>query len=220
MSIAAQIRDISSSFPEGVRLIAVSKTLLVEAIMEAYNAGQRLFGENRPQELLQKAAQLPNDIEWHFIGHLQTNKVKIIIAKVHLIHAVDSERLLKEIEKEAAKQGMVVSCLLQVHIAQEETKFGFSPEELQAFLHSGILSAVPHVKIAGLMAMASFTENHEQVRNEFRLLKQLFEQVKATYFSCDNNFRELSMGMTSDYPIAIDEGATLVRIGTAIFGPR
>jgi len=220
MSIATQICNILSALPKGVQFIAVSKTQPVEIIMEAYNAGQRLFGENRPQELVQKVPQLPNDIEWHFIGHLQTNKVKMVVGKAHLIHAVDSERLLKEIEKEAAKQSIIVRCLLQIHIAQEEAKFGFSPDELFDCLNSGILSTLPHVRIAGLMGMASFTENHEQVRKEFRLLKQLFEQVKSTHFFSDNNFRELSMGMSGDYPIAIEEGTTLVRIGSAIFGSR
>jgi len=220
MSIASQIHSVSSTLPKGVKLIAVSKTQKVETIMEAYKAGQRLFGENRPQELVEKVTQLPNDIEWHFIGHLQTNKVKMVVGKACLIHAVDSERLLKEIEKQAAKQGLIAHCLLQVHIAREEAKFGFSPDELCDFLQSGILSAIPHIRINGLMGMASFTENHEQVRCEFRLLKQLFDRIKNTYFSSDNNFRELSMGMSGDYPIAIEEGATLVRIGTTIFGSR
>ena len=220
MSIATQIRSVLSTLPKGVQLIAVSKTQSAEVITAAYEAGQRLFGENRPQELVQKAAQLPNDIEWHFIGHLQTNKVKTVVGKAHLIHAVDSERLLKEIEKEAAKQGIIVRCLLQIHIAQEEAKFGFSPDELHDFLHSGILATIPHIRISGLMGMASFTENHEQVRQEFRFLKQLFDQVKNTYFFSDDNFRELSMGMSGDYTIAVEEGATLVRIGSTIFGQR
>jgi len=220
MSIAYQIRSILSTLPDGVRLIAVTKTQPAEVIMEAYRAGQRLFGENRPQELLQKAPLLPKDIEWHFIGHLQTNKVKMVVGTAHLIHAVDSERLLAAIEKEAARQGITARCLLQVHIAQEEAKFGFSPDELHDFLNSGALSAAPHVQIAGLMGMATFTENSEQVRREFRLLKQLFDHVKNAYFSSDNNFRELSMGMSGDYPVAIEEGATLLRIGTTIFGQR
>jgi len=220
MSIASRIHSILSALPEEVRLVAVSKTQPVETIMEAYKAGQRIFGENRPQELLQKAAQLPGDIEWHFIGHLQTNKVNMVVGKAHLIHAVDSERLLMAIEKEAAKQNIIVRCLLQVHIAQEEAKFGFAPDELTDLVHSGILSTIPHVQIAGLMGMASFTENLEQVRREFHLLKQLFEQVKSSHFAADNIFRELSMGMSGDYPIAIEEGATLVRVGTTIFGYR
>ncbi|MCL2097534.1 MAG: YggS family pyridoxal phosphate-dependent enzyme [Bacteroidales bacterium] len=220
MSIALQIRSVLSALPKGVRLIAVSKTQPMEVIMEAYNAGQRLFGENRPQELAQKVGQLPNDIEWHFIGHLQTNKVNMVAGKAQLIHAVDSERLLRAIEKEAAKQHIAVRCLLQVHIAQEEAKFGFSPDELADFLHSGVLSAISHVRVVGLMGMATFTEDLEQVRREFRFLKQLFDQVKSDYFPFDNNFRELSMGMSGDYPIAIEEGATLVRLGTTIFGFR
>ncbi|MDR0295185.1 MAG: YggS family pyridoxal phosphate-dependent enzyme [Prevotellaceae bacterium] len=220
MSIASQIHNILSTLPEGVRLIAVTKTLSAETIIEAYEAGLRSFAENRPQELAQKIMQLPSDTEWHFIGHLQTNKVKMVVGKAQLIHSVDSERLLKEIEKEAAKQGITAHCLLQVHIAQEEAKFGFLPDELCKFLHSGILTIVPHIKIAGLMGMASLTENPEQVRREFHSLKQLFNQIKNTYFSSDNNFRELSMGMSGDYPIAIEEGATLVRIGTTIFGHR
>ena len=220
MSIASQIHSISSTLPEGVRLVAVTKTQPSEVIMEAYKAGQRLFGENRPQELAQKVTQLPNDIEWHFIGHLQTNKVKMVVGKAHLIHAVDSERLLAAIEKEAARQAIIAPCLLQVHIAQEEAKFGFSPEELCDFLQSGILAAISHVRIVGLMGMASFTENHEQVRREFRLLKQLFDRIKNTHFSSDKHFCELSMGMSGDYHIAIEEGATLVRIGATIFGSR
>ncbi len=220
MSIALQLADIQSSLPQGVRLIAVSKTHPATAIMEAYEAGQRLFGESRPQELQQKIALLPNDIEWHFIGHLQTNKVKMVVGKAHLIHAVDSERLLREINHEATKQNHIQSCLLQVHIAQEEAKFGFSPEEILQFLQTNILSAVPHIQIAGLMGMASFSDNYEQVRAEFHLLKQLFDQIKKNYFPAGDYFRELSMGMSDDYPIAIAEGATLVRIGTAIFGHR
>ncbi len=215
MSIASQIHSITSTLPEGVRLIAVSKTHPPEMIREAYDAGQRIFGESRPQEFLPKTAQLPGDIEWHFIGHLQTNKAKMVVGRAHLIHAVDSERLLLEIEKEAAKQQCTVRCLFQVHIAQEEAKFGFDPNELIALLDAGIVSSVPHVQIAGLMG-----SQMEQVRKEFRNLKQLFDKIKSTRFSDNNYFNELSMGMSNDYPVAMEEGATLIRVGSAIFGER
>ncbi len=217
MSIASQIHSITATLREGVRLIAVSKTHPAEMISEAYDAGQRLFGESRPQELMQKAAQLPDDIEWHFIGHLQT---KMVVGRARLIHAVDSDRLLLEIEKEAARQQCTVRCLLQVHIAQEEAKFGFSPGELTTLLHTGILSSVPHVQIAGLMGMATNTADTEQVRKEFRSLKQLFDNIKSARFSDNNYFNELSMGMSGDYPLAVEEGATLIRVGSAIFGER
>ncbi len=220
MSISSQISTITSRLPAGVQLIAVSKTHPAEAIHEAYNAGQRLFGESRPQELATKTAALPGDIQWHFIGHLQTNKVKTVIGKAHLIHAVDSERLLLEIEKEAAKQAISASCLLQIHIAQEDAKFGFSPEELATLLQTDILSRIPHVHITGLMGMATNTENEKQIRNEFRSLKQLFDRIKSNFFAGEPAFCELSMGMSGDYSIAIEEGATLIRVGSAIFGER
>ena len=218
--IARHIRQIKDALPAGVRLVAVSKTHPASRIQEAYDAGQRLFGESRPQEFVQKAALLPPDIEWHFIGHLQTNKVKQVVGLAGLIHAVDSERLLLEIEKEAAKRMLQVSCLLQVHIATEEAKFGFSPEELQRLFAQHFFINTPHVQLAGLMGMATNTGDHRQVRREFRCLKQLFDQIKQTYFDENSSFCELSMGMSGDCHIAIEEGSTLVRIGTAIFEQR
>jgi pyridoxal phosphate enzyme (YggS family) len=219
-SIAQNIQQIKESLPSGVRLVAISKTHPASFITEAYESGQRLFGESRPQEFAQKAAVLPSDIEWHFIGHLQTNKVKQVAGLAHLIHAVDSERLLFEIEKEAAKKDITVNCLLQVHIAEEEAKFGFSPDELHTFFQNGTFYKTSHIQIAGLMGMASFTDDMEQVRNEFRSLKQLFDQIKQAYFLSSPAFCELSMGMSGDYKIAIEEGSTLIRVGSAIFGNR
>jgi pyridoxal phosphate enzyme (YggS family) len=220
VAIAQHIQTITHSLPPHVRLVAVSKTQPAEIVKEAYEAGLRAFGESRPQELVQKAALLPPDIEWHFIGHLQTNKVKQVVGLARLIHAVDSERLLREIEKEAAQHSLRVACLLQVHIASEEAKFGFSAGELQQLFAQQRFSTMPHVQLAGLMGMATNTADHRQVRREFRGLKQLFDQIKQTHFAGDDAFRELSMGMSGDYHIAIDEGSTLVRIGTAIFGQR
>ncbi len=187
--------------------------------MEAYNAGQRDFGESKPQELLQKVEVLPHDIRWHFIGHLQTNKVKMVAPHAHLIHSIDSERLLHEVNKFCEKTNTSVCCLLQVHVAQEESKFGFSPAELINFLQSKNLKNYPHVAIVGLMGMATYTENMEQVRSEFHRVSELFTQAKKLLPHPDT-FTEISMGMSHDYPIAIDEGATLVRVGTSIFGER
>jgi pyridoxal phosphate enzyme (YggS family) len=218
--IAHHIQQIKDTLPAGVRLVAVSKTHPASCIQEAYDAGQRVFGESRPQEFAQKAALLPPDIEWHFIGHLQTNKVKQVVGRARLIHAVDSERLLLEIEKEAAKQSLQAACLLQVHIATEKAKFGFSAEELQQLLAQDFFSRTPHVRPAGLMGMATNTDDPQQVRREFRGLKQLFDQIRQSHFAGDASFCELSMGMSGDYRLAIDEGSTLVRIGTAIFGRR
>jgi pyridoxal phosphate enzyme (YggS family) len=218
--VARHIQQIKDTLPAGVRLVAVSKTHPASHVQEAYDAGQRIFGESRPQELVQKAALLPPDIEWHFIGHLQTNKVKQVVGLARLIHAVDSERLLLEIEKEAAKLTLHSACLLQVHIAEEEAKFGFSPEELHRLFAQFFFTKAPHVQLAGLMGMATNTDDHRQVSREFRGLKQLFDQIKQTYFANDAFFCELSMGMSGDYRLAIDEGSTLIRVGTAIFGER
>lgn len=220
MSIADSLNKILATIPDNVKLIAVSKTYPPEAVMEAYNAGQRIFGESRPQELVQKYEQLPKDIEWHFIGHLQTNKVKYIVPFVHLIHSVDSIRLFKEINKEAGKTQSTVNCLLQVHIAEEESKFGFSAEELENFLNSDDFKSAGNIRICGLMGMATYTDDTEQVHKEFRGLKDLFNKLKITYFTNNPDFKELSMGMSGDYPIAIEEGATMVRVGSSIFGAR
>ena len=201
------------------RLIAVSKTQPTEKIMEAYQSGQRLFGENKVQELLAKQKELPADIEWHLIGHLQTNKVKSVVPFVSMIHAVDSEKLADEINKQAMSAGRVVRCLLQVHIAKEDTKFGFDRDELLRFIDQPKIATYKHISITGLMGMATFTENKEQIRQEFRGLKQLFEYVRTAKVA-GIEMKELSMGMSSDYQVALEEGSTLVRIGTSIFGER
>jgi PLP dependent protein len=222
MSIAenlAKLQASISSYP--CMLVAVSKTKPVEVLMEAYEAGVRDFGENKVQEMVDKYAQMPKDIRWHMIGHLQRNKVKYIAPFVHLIHAVDSARLLKEIEKQAEKEERTVDCLLQMHIAEEETKFGLSEEELIEILHSEMLAKAKHIRIKGLMGMATFTENEEQVRREFRHLRQIFEKAKADPQLPEHvQMQELSMGMSGDYQIALEEGSTLLRIGTTIFGSR
>lgn len=201
-------------------LVAVSKYHSVESLSEAYSYGQRKFGESHVQELCMKEEVLPKDIEWHFIGHLQTNKVKFIIPFVSLIHAVDTIKLLKEIDKQAAKCGRIVDCLLQVHIAQEETKYGFSPEELNAVISEGEWKSMKHIRITGLMCMATNTDNEEQIRAEFRSVKDLFDQIKVKFFPEERSFRHLSMGMSHDYHIAIEEGSTLIRVGSMIFGER
>jgi len=220
MDIAANLKNLVRSLPQGVKLVAVSKTHGNDTIMHAYNAGQRAFGENRVQEMLQKQPGLPADIQWHYIGHLQTNKVKYLAPFVSMIHAVDSFKLIKEINKQAARINRVIPCLLQVHIAEEETKFGLSPDELPELIAR--LADVPlgNVEIQGLMGMATFTDDTEQVRKEFRLLRQLFDNIRTGHNDIFPNFRELSMGMSNDYLIAIEEGSTLVRVGSIIFGER
>jgi len=216
--IAEKIASIKASLPEGTRLIAVSKLKPVEDIMEAYRAGQRLFGENYATELRDKHAQLPGDIEWHFIGHLQSKQLKYYIGFVSMIHGVDSMEHLEDVEHAAAKVDRVVDVLLQVHVAQEETKFGFLPEELSAARFNP--AAYPHVRICGVMGMASHTDDQARVRDDFRRVKSIFDTLKAGTFANNPAFREVSMGMSHDYPIAVEEGSTLVRIGTSIFGPR
>jgi PLP dependent protein len=205
--------------PQNCKLIAVSKTHPAERVQEAYDAGQRIFGENKVQEITSKYEVLPKDIQWHLIGHLQSNKVKYIAPFVALIHSVDSLKLLEEINKQGKKINRVISCLLQVHIAQEETKFGFDEKELTELFNSSGLSGFDFIKIEGLMGMATLTEDNNQIRNEFRYLKKLFEQLKSLT-STNIQMKELSMGMSSDYKIAIQEGSTMVRVGTAIFGTR
>ncbi|WP_088341329.1 YggS family pyridoxal phosphate-dependent enzyme [Robiginitalea sediminis] len=214
--IARQLKAIREELPQGVVLVAVSKTKSEAAIMEAYGAGQRVFGENKVQELVAKHETLPGDIEWHMIGHLQRNKVKYLIGFVSLIHGVDSLRLLQEIDKRARGAGRVVDCLLQVHIAEEETKFGFDAPELLAHLEEGTFDAFKNVRIRGLMGMATFTDDTERVRREFRSLKTLYDRLQETWPGVDI----LSMGMSGDYPIAVEEGSTMVRIGSSIFGAR
>jgi pyridoxal phosphate enzyme (YggS family) len=209
MSIKTNIEMISSGLRQGCRLIAVSKTHPPELIREAYDAGQRIFGENKVQEMVSKYEALPKDIQWHLIGHLQTNKVKYIAPWVSLIHSVDSAKLAEEIDKQGKKVGRVIPCLLQVYIAKEETKFGFDPHELTDFIKTQKFS---NIDIQGLMGMASLTDNTDQIRSEFRQLHDLFVKI--------GNMKELSMGMSSDYKIAMEEGSTMVRLGTAIFGGR
>jgi pyridoxal phosphate enzyme (YggS family) len=218
--IKRQLAAIRSSLPATTALIAVSKTHPIERIMEAYEAGQRDFGENKVQELVEKYEALPKDIRWHMIGHLQSNKVKYIAPFVHLIHGVDSFNLLKEINKQGQKNGRRISCLLQFHIAQEDTKFGLSLEEAKAFLAGPEFSLLDHVRICGVMGMATFTENTTQIRKEFQSLQAIYQQLKSNYFSSNAEFKEISMGMSDDYPIAMEEGSTLIRVGSKIFGRR
>lgn len=220
MSIAQNIQEIRKNIPANVSLVCVSKFHPENAILEAYNCGERIFGESRVQELLAKQTKLPADIQWHFIGHLQSNKIKLILPTVSLIHGVDSFNLLKEINSRALKAGRVVSCLLQVHIAREETKFGFSMEEIHQMLSGIEFGSFENVQINGLMGMATLTDDKEQIRAEFRTLRQLYDELKREYFQNNENFLELSMGMSDDYQIAIDEGSTMVRIGSSIFGMR
>lgn len=218
--IAESIRQIRSELPAGVRLVAVSKFHPNEAIEEAYRAGQRIFGESKVQEMTAKHDSLPQDIEWHFIGHLQTNKVKYIVPYVALIHGIDSFKLLAEVDKQAAKVDRRVDCLLQLHIAREETKFGFSFDECRQMLAEGQWRQLQHVRLCGLMGMATNTDNTTQIKEEFESLSQFFREVKATWFADDDAFRELSMGMSHDYHEAIAAGSTLVRVGSKIFGER
>jgi PLP dependent protein len=220
MSISTNIQSIRQHIPPHVRLVCVSKFNPNESILAAYETGERIFGESKVQELCGKHETLPQDIIWHFIGHLQTNKIKYIVPFVSLIHGVDSYKLLSEIDKQAAKVGKVVNCLLQVHIAKEETKFGFSGEELLQTLEVGEWKNLKNVRICGLMGMATYTDNREQIRDEFRGLKEIFDEVKAGYFATENSFCELSMGMSDDFRVAIEEGSTLVRVGSSIFGSR
>ena len=218
--IAENIKKIKGSLPDGVRLVAVSKYHTVEAVQEAYDAGQRIFGENKVQELLQKYPALPDDIEWHFIGHLQRNKVKMIVPFISLIHSIDSPRLLAEVNNAAVKVGRVVDCLLQIHIAREETKYGFSIDECDEFLRGGEWKKFDYIRICGVMGMATFTDDETEVREEFETLKQFFDRIKMSYFPNIEYFKEISMGMSEDYPISIKAGSSMIRVGSYIFGPR
>jgi pyridoxal phosphate enzyme (YggS family) len=202
------------------RLIAVSKTKPHEQIMELYDLGQRDFGENRVQEMADKYEALPKDIRWHFIGHLQTNKVKYMAEFVHLVHSVDRQKVLKEINKRAKQSGRVIDCLLQFHIAEEESKFGFDLPEAQAMLESPAFQNFEHVRICGVMGMATFTDDEDIVRREFQALHRIFDTLREAYFSGQPHFKEISMGMSGDYPLAQEEGSTMVRIGSLLFGPR
>lgn len=220
MSIISNLQYIRKAIHPNVKLVCVSKFHPAKVVLQAYNAGERIFGESRVQEFLNKQVVLPHDIQWHFIGHLQTNKVKYIVPLVALIQSVDSQKLLEEINREAAKTGKTVNCLLEVHIAQEMSKYGFLPNELINFLMEKNWETMKNVRICGLMAMATFTDDQRQIRSEMQTLKQLFDRIKAEFFADCDYFSELSMGMTSDYQIAIGQGATIVRIGSAIFGER
>ena len=220
MSIAQEIIKINNELPSTVKLVAVSKFHPAESIEQAYGAGQRIFAESRPQELAAKADVLPKDIEWHFIGHLQTNKLKMVVPHATLIHSVDSRRLLLEINKYALNKGLKARCLLEMFIASEESKQGFSKEELLELMEELVKEPLEGVEICGLMGMASFTEDQQMIRSEFTRLSNTFKYIKEKYESSFPEFKELSMGMSNDYPIAIECGSTLVRIGTRIFGSR
>ncbi len=219
-TIQNNIELIRKSIPEHVKLIAVSKTKPVEDIKDAIEVNQFVFGENKVQELMTKAQQLDKKLEWHMIGHLQTNKVKQLLPYVHLIHSVDSLKLVQEINKEAVKLGKVIHCLLQVHIAKEETKFGFSDDEVLELLNKSEFYELKNIRVSGFMGMATYTENENIVRSEFSSLKRLFDKVKKEYYFNDKDFKEISMGMSNDFKIAIEEGSTMVRVGSLIFGER
>jgi pyridoxal phosphate enzyme (YggS family) len=218
--VAEKIKFYLNELPKSVTLVAVSKTKPENLILEAYNIGQKIFGENKVQDLVQKYEHLPKDIQWHFIGHLQTNKVKFIVPFVSLIHAVDSLKLLKEINKEALKINRTVNCLLQIYIAKEETKFGLDEKEVFQLLESSDFKALKNINISGLMGMATYTNNLSQIASEFDSLKKLHLKLKTTFFATNNSFNEISMGMSGDYKIAIANGSTMVRIGSSIFGER
>jgi pyridoxal phosphate enzyme (YggS family) len=220
MSIRENLLKLKEQLPSQVKLIAVSKTYPVESICEAYDAGQSVFGENRVQEIVDKQPQLPIDIEWHFIGHLQTNKVKYIAPFVSMIHSIDSLKLIVEVNREAQKNNRIIDCLLEMYVATEERKFGLDLNEVFSLLDSPEYKKMENIRIFGLMGMATFTDDMNVVRKEFKSLKSYFEIIKEKYFSQSISFKEISMGMSGDYHIAIEEGSSIVRIGTAIFGDR
>ena len=218
--VAKNLHEVLDTLPDGVKLVAISKFHPKEYIEVAYREGQRIFGESHEQELAGKVKSLPKDIEWHFIGHLQTNKVKYIAPYISMIEAVDTVKLLKEINKQAAKHNRVINVLLELHIAEEDSKYGFTPDACREFLKSGEWRELKNVHISGLMMMASNVEDQEQIRKEMTFASNLFDELKATYFSDDPEFKERSWGMSHDYPIAVECHSTMVRVGTAIFGPR
>ena len=218
--VKEKLREVLATLPDGVRLVAISKYHPSSFIMEAYDEGLRIFGESHEQELASKVKELPQDIEWHFIGHLQTNKVKYIAPYISMIEAVDSLRLLREIEKQAARCDRVIKVLLELHIAEEATKYGLTPDDCRQLLDDGEWRTMSHVQICGLMMMASFTDDEEQLCREFQTAKDLFDELKQKHFADDPAFCERSWGMSDDYPLAVSHGSTMVRIGTAIFGPR
>lgn len=218
--VAKNLHEVLDTLPDGVKLVAISKFHPKEYIEAAYREGQRIFGESHEQELAGKVQSLPKDIEWHFIGHLQTNKVKYIAPYISMIEAVDTVKLLKEINKQAAKYNRVINVLLELHIAEEESKYGFTPDACREFLKSGEWRELKNVHISGLMMMASNVEDKDQIRKEMTFASNLFDELKASYFSDDPEFKERSWGMSHDYPIAVECHSTMVRVGTAIFGPR
>ena len=218
--IANKLQKLYGELPKEVTLVAVSKTKPIADLQDAYDAGQRVFGENKVQEMCTKREQLPKEINWHFIGHLQRNKVKYLAPFVDLIHGVESFRLLKEINKQAQKNNRVIDVLLQFFIANEETKFGLSFEEAEAILSDENFKELQNVRICGVMGMASFSNNQEQIREEFKTLKSTFDKLKSTFFDNEKSFNVISMGMSGDYKIAIEEGSTMIRVGSSIFGAR
>jgi pyridoxal phosphate enzyme, yggS family len=218
--VAKNLHEVLDTLPDGVKLVAISKFHPKKYIEAAYREGQRIFGESHEQELAGKVQSLPKDIEWHFIGHLQTNKVKYIVPYISMIEAVDTVKLLKEINKQAAKYNRVINVLLELHIAEEESKYGFTPDACREFLKSGEWRGLKNVHISGLMMMASNVEDKDQIRKEMTFASNLFDELKAMYFSDDPEFKERSWGMSHDYPIAVECHSTMVRVGTAIFGPR
>ena len=220
MTITQKIKELHGSLPKGVSLVAISKYQPMEALQEAYEAGQRIFGENHIQEMTAKAAALPKDIQWHFTGHVQTNKIKYMAPYVTLIHGVDSYKLLAEINKQALKAGRIIPCLLQIHIAQETTKFGFSIDECRNMLEEGNWKKLENVQIAGVMGMATNTDDEAEIKREFASLSAFFKEAQSTFFKDAPYFKEVSMGMSDDYPLAIEQGSTLIRIGSRIFGER
>ncbi len=220
MSIQANIKKLKSQIPEYIKLVAVSKTKPNEDILQAYEIGHKIFGENKVQDLVQKQEQLPKDIEWHYIGHLQRNKVKFIAPFVSLIHAVDSIKLLQKINDEAKKNNRTIDCLLQMHIAEEDTKFGLHLDEIKQILDSPNYKELRNIKVSGLMGMATYTDDQSQIQKEFGFLKSCFDEIKSDYFENSDYFKEVSMGMSGDFKIAIEAGSTMIRVGSMIFGAR
>lgn len=220
MSIQSNIKELKSQIPINVKLVAVSKTKPNEDILQAYKIGHKIFGENKVQDLVQKYESLPKDIEWHYIGHLQTNKVKFIAPFISLIHAVDSIKLLRKINSEAKTNNRIINCLIQMHIAEEDTKFGLNIEEVKQLLESEDLKNLQNIKISGLMGMATYTDNQSQIQKEFNFLKSCFDDIKSDYFKNLDNFKDISMGMSGDFKIAVEAGSTIIRVGSTIFGAR
>lgn len=220
MNILENIGKLREELPNEVKIVAVSKTHTPEIIMQLYNSGYKVFGENRVQELLEKYEAMPKDTEWHFVGHLQSNKVKYLAPFIKMIHGIDSFRILKTVNREAKKHSRIIPCLLQFHIADEETKFGLSEEEAYEILDSEEYKTLKNISIVGVMGMATLTDDKEKIRKEFRFLKRIFDNIKKEYFPRKKGFKEISMGMSEDYQIAVEEGSTIVRIGSSIFGSR